>query len=165
MFQKVRPFSYLQIKFHILKKTLALWNICHKSWWTFHQEKRDSPLRILLFGGADIKHLLRTVAGNLNLNYEFHLLDSNPHIQVLKCVLSINLSLSASFSLRVCMCTWFFLCVWDSVCMCVCMFVWFFHESKNNFNPIKLFQARNFLLLHILFSENNCGPDNQVISH
>jgi len=118
MFQKVRPFSYLQIKFHILKKTLALWNICHKSWWTFHQEKRDSPLRILLFGGADIKHLLRTVAGNLNLNYEFHLLDSNPHIQVLKCVLSINLALFASLSLYV------GVCVRDFFCVCLRLYMY-----------------------------------------
>jgi|FrelakmetLWP11LW_1041352.scaffolds.fasta_scaffold361359_1 hypothetical protein len=43
---------------------------------------KKSKFRILFFGGSDIKNVLRTVAGNLNLEYDFHLVDSNPHIQV-----------------------------------------------------------------------------------
>ena len=38
--------------------------------------------RVLFFGGSDVKHLLRTVAGNSKFDLDFHLLDSNPHIQV-----------------------------------------------------------------------------------
>ena len=46
------------------------------------KNEKKSKFRILFFGGSDIKNVLRTVSGNLNLEYEFHLLDSNPHIQV-----------------------------------------------------------------------------------
>jgi hypothetical protein len=38
--------------------------------------------RILFFGGTDVKHLIKTVADNSKLDLEFHLYDSNPHIQV-----------------------------------------------------------------------------------
>ncbi len=47
-----------------------------------YEEKANKPFRILFYGGSDVKHLLRTVSANPNLAYEFHLVDSNPQIQV-----------------------------------------------------------------------------------
>ena len=38
--------------------------------------------RILFFGGSDVKHVFKTVEANSNFDLEFHLNDSNPHIQV-----------------------------------------------------------------------------------
>ena len=46
------------------------------------EDKAKQPFRILFYGGSDVKHLLRTVAANSKLDYDFRLVDSNPHIQV-----------------------------------------------------------------------------------
>ena len=45
------------------------------------KEKKEN-FRLLFFAGSDVKHVLKTAAANPKLKLEFHLYDSNPHIQV-----------------------------------------------------------------------------------
>ena len=59
--------------------------ICFQNRWT---EEEPSDEKILLIG-ADLKHVLRTVAGSIDFkgSFQFVLADPNPHIQARNLVL------------------------------------------------------------------------------